>query len=231
MRSTFRPFTSRRAVVLGATALVVSTLGLGSRLATARERVEEPAYKVEATYDDFEVRVYAPRIVAQTTVRGSSRDASNRGFRILANYIFGANQAQASIAMTAPVEMEPVAVNKGTAIEMTAPVESKAQGDSWVVTFTMPSKWTMETLPVPNDKRVIIRELPPARFAVHRFSGSPSMSKVDVRMEEMVAQVRAAGLDTTGTKPSYARYDPPWTPWFMRRNEIWIELTPAQQKS
>ena len=231
MAGLFRMITPRRVLILGASALLASSVGLGSRLATARDRVEEPAYKVEATYENFEVRVYAPRIVAQTTVKGSSRDASSRGFRVLANYIFGNNRAQTSIAMTAPVEMEPVAAKGGTTIEMTAPVESKAQGDAWVVSFTMPSEWTMETLPAPNDSRVVIRELEPARFAVHRFSGSPPMSKVDARMEALVEQVRAEGLDTTGAKPSYARYDPPWTPWFMRRNEIWIELAPGGDKS
>ena len=102
MAGLFRMITPRRVLILGASALLASSVGLGSRLATARDRVEEPAYKVEATYENFEVRVYAPRIVAQTTVKGSSRDASSRGFRVLANYIFGNNRAQTSSAMTAP---------------------------------------------------------------------------------------------------------------------------------
>ena len=203
-----------------------SLLGLGA--ASANLRVEEPEYVVEQTHEIFEVRQYAPRIVAQTTVRGSSRDASSKGFRILADYIFGNNRARASIEMTAPVEMEAPSA-RGASIEMTAPVESSpsAAGDTWVISFTMPSKWTMETLPTPNDRRVVLRELPPARFAVHRFSGSPPQKRVDARMEALESAVKDAGLTPVGTPPSYARYDPPWTPWFMRRNEIWLALKPA----
>lgn len=215
----------RRLLTGGVLALLTAGAALSST-ASASFRVEEPSYEVESTHESFEVRRYAPRIVAQTVVRGTSREASTRGFRILADYIFGNNRSRASIAMTAPVEMERPA--EGTAIQMTAPVESKPAADnSWTVTFTMPSEWTMETLPTPNDRRVVIRELPPARYAVHRFSGSPPQTRVESRKEDLLEAVRAAGLKPAGSAPSYARYDPPWTPWFLRRNEIWIELEPT----
>ena len=216
----------RRLLTGGVLALLTAGVALSSK-ASASYRVEEPSYEVESTHQSFEVRRYASRIVAQTVVRGSSRDASTRGFRILADYIFGNNRSRESIAMTAPVEMERPA--EGTSIQMTAPVESKPSrgDDSWTVTFTMPAEWTMDTLPTPNDKRVLIRELPPARYAVHRFSGSPPQSRVESRKDDLLEAVRAAGLKPAGSAPSYARYDPPWTPWFLRRNEIWIELEPA----
>lgn len=216
-------FSKRTAIIGGLTALAVAATGLVVSQTYARD-IEIPDYEVLSTHDGFEVRHYAPRLVAEVEVEGSERDATNTGFRVLANYIFGNNTTQGEIAMTAPVDRRAASET----IEMTAPVDRRAAGEErWIITFTMPSKYTMETLPRPNDDRVEIRELPPTRYAVMRFSGSPSEKKVERRMEWLAAAVQSAGLPSAGKPPVYARYDPPWRLPFLRRNEISIELAPA----
>jgi len=195
--------------------------------AIARDEIEIPAYAVEQTFDDFEVRVYEPRLVAHVTVEGSPRKASSAGFRLLADFIFGNNVANEKVAMTAPVEQQ----QQSEKIAMTAPVDRQQSADEseaarWVVTFTMPSKYTMETIPKPKDDRVQLELIPKERHAVVRFSGSPSERAVERRMETLAEAVEEAGLETAGQPPVYSRYDPPWTLPFMRRNEIAIELLP-----
>lgn len=213
----------------------LNTLAIGASVAVgvsalapealARGRVETPRYSVTASYAAFEVRRYEPRIVAEVVVEGQGQAASNAGFRVLADYIFGNNESRTAIAMTAPVDRqaEPIA--------MTAPVEStQAAGEGseqrWVVAFTMPSKYTLDTLPRPRNPAVVLRELAPTSYAVVRFSGAPSEAKVQQRMDALAAALAAEGLRSAGKAPTYARYDPPWTPGFMRRNEISIELIP-----
>lgn len=183
---------------------------------------EIPEYQVvRALADDIELRDYPSVIVAETDVSAASDDkAGNSGFRVLADYIFGNNQRRAEIAMTAPVEQR----RQSQKIAMTAPVEQKPTGtDSWVVTFTMPSKWTLETLPMPNNPRVRIRELPARQIAVARFSGTWSTKRFERYRDALLAAVEGSGLTIAG-EPWTARYDPPWTPWFMRRNEVMVEI-------
>ena len=207
---------------LAAGALVAGVATLAPQ-ALARGRVETPKYVVEATYGAIEVRRYEPRIVAEVAVTGTGKDASSAGFRVLADYIFGNNESQAEIAMTAPVDRS---ASASESIAMTAPVERSevAGGESWIVAFTMPSKYTLETLPKPRNSSIRIRELPPMRYAVVRFSGAPAEAKVQARTQELLVAVEAAGLRSSGAAPSYARYDPPWTPSFLRRNELSVEL-------
>ena len=119
----------------------------------------------------FEVRQYGARVVAETTVPGEWNDAGNEGFRRLAGYIFGKNRRAAKIAMTAPVAQALQKTNEGVKLPMTAPVAQHRDGDSWTVAFTMPDGQTLGTLPAPEDSRVVLREVPPARVAVVRFSG------------------------------------------------------------
>lgn len=187
--------------------------------------IETPAYTVESTQEGFEIRRYEGRLVAEVEVEGDPNTASNAGFRILANFIFGANAARSEVAMTAPVDRR-----QAETIEMTAPVDrraskSKGEGDDerWVITFTMPSKYTKDTLPTPTDSRITIRELPATTFAVVRFSGAPSEKAVQRRIAELREAIADAGYETRG-EPTYARYDPPWTLGFLRRNEIMIEI-------
>ncbi len=190
--------------------------------ANARSKTEEPQYEVAAKHDGFEVRNYAPRIVAEVQVEGDPKAATSAGFRLLADFIFGNNTAKAEVAMTAPVD-------RSEAIAMTAPVDRSKTEDAWTIAFTMPSKYTLKTLPAPNNDRVKIREVPSTRFAVMRFSGNPSEQSVQKRMETLKTMVDDAGYDTLGKPPVYARYDPPWTIGFLRRNEVLLELAPVPE--
>lgn len=161
-------------------------------------------------------------MVAETRVSGDWDEAGSAGFRRLASYIFGENRARSELAMTAPVSQS----RDERRIPMTAPVGLAAGDDGWVVTFTMPRGESLETLPVPNDPRVVLREVPASRVAVVRFRGTWS----EQRFEERAAALRdwslAHGLELTGA-PETNRYDPPWTPWLLRRNEIWWPLAAA----
>ena len=185
--------------------------------------VEEPSFTVSVREPGFEVRDYPPLIAAQVEARGGQEEAVNAGFRLLAAYIFGGNTARRSIAMTAPVVQT---AGRGQSIAMTAPVVQTAYGDRWTVRFIMPRAWTMETLPTPNDARVSLVPLPPSRMAVVRFSGLARPAEVARRTASLQAFIAAHGLRATGA-PELARYDPPWTPWFMRRNEVMIPVEAA----
>jgi hypothetical protein len=183
--------------------------------------VEEPAFKTVMQEGDFEIRDYPPLVVAEVTVTGGQWEAANKGFRLLAAYIFGGNRRKQSIAMTAPVAQTPT----GEKIAMTAPVTQIKNAGSWIVRFTMPSAYTLETLPEPDDPKVQLRRLPPERFAVVRFSGWAQKSDVDAKSAKLVAAAKAHNLRATGPV-SLAQYNPPWTLWFMRRNEVMIPVEP-----
>ena len=181
--------------------------------------IEEPQYAVVRQYDGFEIREYAPYLVAEVLVPGPAEEAGNQGFRILAGYIFGKNQGERKISMTAPVAQTPAPAR----IEMTAPVSQAAADDGYLVQFTMPREYTLETLPEPLDPQVKLRSVSGGRFAVIRYSGSWSESNYTEHVEKLERGVEAAGLRTTGA-PIYSRYNAPFVPWFMRRNEIWLKL-------
>lgn len=202
-----------RAVRAGALALV---LGASASMAQA---IEEPAYTVLREYPGFEVREYAPRLVAEVRVSGPTEEAGNRGFRPLAGYIFGGNKGARSIAMTAPVTQSAAP----TQIAMTAPVTQQPAGDATVVQFTMPAEFSLATLPEPLDPQVRLREEPAARYAVIRYSGSWSQENYLEHLRKLESGVKAAGLRVRG-EPVYARYNAPYVPWFMRRNEIWLPV-------
>ncbi|EDM75199.1 SOUL heme-binding protein [Plesiocystis pacifica SIR-1] len=222
------PLSRRAWVVASATAVTAGALATAlPQRALARGRVETPAYEVIASFDAFEVRRYAPRLVAEVEVQGTGPAASNAGFRVLADFIFGNNSANTEVAMTAPVDR--TAAARSEAIDMTAPVDRTQVADGegkpkWVVAFTMPSKYTRDTLPTPNDPRVHIRVVPERVVAAVRFSGAPAEAAVQNKMAALVAAVDAEGLTRDGSEPTYARYDPPWTPGVLRRNEIMVGL-------
>lgn len=189
--------------------------------------IETPAYEVEEVKDGYEVRRYAPHIAAEVTVEGDFDASMNRGFRSLADYIFGNNAAadgeKAEIAMTAPVQERSA---KGEKIAMTAPVQEQAAPDgdeARIVSFVMPSEYTMETLPKPNNPDVRIVEVPEKRFAVLSFSGRAPEAKSQEKKAELTGKLAADGLKAVG-EPILCQYDPPWTPPFMRKNEVWIEI-------
>ncbi len=206
---------ARRALVV-ASAAVVTACGGG---------VKEPAYAVSKSAEGFELRTYPQRVVAETRVEGDFGEAGDEGFRRLAGYIFGKNRAGTKLAMTAPVAMSSAAV--GTRIPMTAPVAQRPQGAAWVVAFTMPEGETLATLPVPLDARVTLRELPPTRVAVVRFSGRWTVENMGKHEAALRDWVRAERLPVVGAA-EVNRYDPPFVPWFARRNEIWLRLDGPQ---
>jgi len=179
--------------------------------------IDEPSYAVVRAHDTFEVRRYEPYLVAETVVGGTAADAGNEGFRILAAYIFGANKGARKIAMTAPVTEVPVK------IAMTAPVAQSARADGYLVQFAMPREWALETLPEPTDSRVALRAMPARKIAVVRYSGTWSQGGYEEHLTQLKADLAREGLSWHG-EPGWARYDPPWKPWFLRRNEIWLEL-------
>jgi hypothetical protein len=190
-------------------------------------KIEEPRYVTQLRDGDFEVRQYEARVVAETVVAGDWSDAGNEGFRRLAGYIFGKNRRGAKIAMTAPVAQAAQNADEGVKIAMTAPVAQRRDGDSWTVAFTMPDGETLATLPDPQDPRIVLRELPPARVAVARFSGRWT----DANMNEHEAELRRWARDrhlTTVGDAEVNRYDPPFKPWFLRRNEVWLALADGE---
>ena len=181
--------------------------------------VETPPHKTVVRDGDYELRDYPALVVAEVTVDGEQKAAANKGFRLLAAYIFGANRKRQDIAMTAPVAQQPA----GEAIAMTAPVaQVPGAAGTWVVRFTMPSQWSLQTLPVPDNPAVTLRNTEPARFAVLRFSGLAKPDDVRERSAELLAWAKARKLRVAGPV-SLAQYNPPWTLWFMRRNEVMVE--------
>lgn len=177
--------------------------------------LEEPKFAIALKDGAFEIRDYAPSIVAEVTVTGDQRDASSKGFRLLAGYIFGGNASRQKIAMTAPVTKTATSEK----IAMTAPVTLIAGVSDWLVRFTMPARYALADLPVPTNKAVTIKAVPAARFAVLRFSGLAGEAKVATETGRLSDFISARGLVPVGPS-SIARYNPPWTPWFLRRNEV-----------
>jgi hypothetical protein len=183
--------------------------------------VEEPAFKVALHEGAFEVRDYPALVVAEVTVSGDQTEAASKGFRLLAGYIFGGNKRRQSIAMTAPVAQAPTSEK----IAMTAPVTQVRSAGEWVVRFTMPSAYSMDTLPEPNDPKVRLRVLPPTRFAVLQFSGLARKDEVAAKTAELEELAETHQLRAIGPA-SLAQYNPPCTLWFMRRNEVMIPVAP-----
>ena len=187
-----------------------------------RVGTEEPHYVGRPLTGNVEIRRYGPRIAAETTVAADEDRARNIGFRRLANYIFGANHRAEAISMTAPVAQQ--STRGGDEIAMTAPVvQSRASDDRWTIRFFMPSKWTMDTLPAPDDDNVTLVTVPGETVAVLRFSGDRSAQAVSARSQELRDVLRDKGIDADGDPVAWF-YDPPWTLPFRRRNEIAIPV-------
>ncbi|MCV7298365.1 heme-binding protein [Mycobacterium barrassiae] len=182
---------------------------------------EEPHHLREPLTGNIEIRRYGPRIAAETTVDGDEDRARNIGFRRLANYIFGGNHHDETISMTAPVGQQ----SASDEIAMTAPVaQSRTDNDQWVIRFFMPSKWTMDTLPDPDDDKVRLVSVPGETFAVLRFSGDRSPKAVADRTDELRKTLHDKGIEPVGDAVAWF-YDPPWTLPFLRRNEVAIPVS------
>ena len=200
--------------------------------------IEEPKYELVSQEDAYQVRRYQPILIAETFVDGDMDEATNKGFRLIADFIFGNNTApnttvggSEKIAMTAPVTVEPVSQK----IEMTAPVTiepvqassgNMSAANRWRIHFVMPSSYNLASLPKPNNNKVVIREVPGATYAVLTYSGFNFLSNVQTRTDELMAWVKSKKMEALKS-PQLARYNPPWTLPMFRRNEIMVEVKPA----
>lgn len=181
---------------------------------------EEAPYTVLKTDDMFELREYPPQVVAETVVEGDLEGAGSKAFNRLFRYISGDNTSRNRIAMTAPVSQE----QKGEKISMTAPVSQQRVLEKWAVSFMMPAAYTMETLPTPDDPDVVLRRIPARRIAAVRYSGFWSEEKYLLNKVKLEGWIRDNRFTVQG-EPVWARYNAPFTPWFMRRNEILIPVS------
>jgi hypothetical protein len=187
-------------------------------------RVEQADYTVVKRMDGYEIREYPAHIVAQTTVQGSLGESMSHGFRIVAGYIFGGNTKKESIAMTAPVVAQKGEGSQASErIAMTAPVIATTGGGSQVISFGMPRSYTLQTLPKPNDPRVKIVMIPARKYAVMRFSWYRSDARVKRMQEKLLAALARDGVVAEGST-SYAGYNAPWTPPWMTRNEVLVQI-------
>jgi effector-binding domain-containing protein len=198
---------------------IVAVVLLGAALwGPIVSNVEHPKYTLIERSGNIEIRDYATMIVAETEVTGERREAISKGFRIIADYIFGNNTAAQKVPMTAPVAQQ-----ASETIAMTAPVTQAGGDNTWRVRFIMPSKYTMETLPKPNNPAIELREIPKKRFAVIRFSGmagEESVKRYNKELDDFLSAKRLTPL----SPPTYAFYNPPWTLPFLRRNEVLVEI-------
>jgi len=181
--------------------------------------IEEAKYKVIRRDNNFEIRDYETHILAETVVEGNLEDAGSEAFKRLFHYISGGNRSGDKVAMTAPVSQQPM----GEEIKMTAPVGQRRLEESWAVSFMMPGSYTLETLPEPEDPKVTLRQVPARRIAAVRYSGFWSEKGYLRCKVELESWIERMGLTIVGD-PIWARYNPPFVPWFLRRNEILIPV-------
>lgn len=198
--------------------------------------IEEPKYEVISTSGDFEIRHYPPILIAETEVEGDMDEASSKGFRLIANYIFGNNQTEGSgeqskIAMTAPVTVEPqlFTIESADKANQQAQDVSMITAGKWRVQFVMPSQYTLANIPKPKNTAVQLREVPSKYFLVLKYSGLNTVSKVQKKTLETLNWAKINQLATLGV-PQLSRYDPPWTLPMFRRNEIMIEISNPNEK-
>ena len=189
---------------------------------TTAMAIEEPRHQVIDKDGAFELRDYAPCLVAETQVDAGFEDAGNVAFRRLFRYISGDNTGQQKIAMTAPVTQS--RGEAGEKVAMTAPVTQTASEDGYVVAFVVPAKYTLDTVPQPKDPSVRIRQVPAQRVAVWRYSGRWTAANYRENEQKLRTELAARSLEATG-EPVLARYNPPFIPSFLRRNEVLIPVS------
>jgi SOUL heme-binding protein len=214
----FHPFRNLRGYVLAIGAAPLWLLAL-TVLAMPSHATEEPKYQVVRELPCVEVRQYAPYTVAEVVVPGPAGEAGSQAFPILAGYIFGKNKGERKLEMTAPVTQTAVPVK----LEMTAPVTQAVAPGGFLVQFVLPEGVTAASAPEPMDARVQLRDVASTQFGVIRYSGFWSEANYSEHLAKLQAALRGADLTGTG-EPVYSRYDAPYIPWFLRRNEIWLRL-------
>ncbi len=212
---------ARSILIIAVCLSVISVIAASCRSTESRGfgGIEQAKYTVLTRQDKFEVRQYAPQIVAETTVEAEFDEASDIAFRRLYDYISGKNRTQAPIAMTAPVEQK----GNSEKIAMTAPVEQIETEGKFTVSFMMPGTYTLATLPEPADPNVRLREIPAQKMAAVRYSGTWSQKRYEKKKAALKQFIADQGLTITGPE-TFARYDPPFQPWFLRRNEVLIPV-------
>ncbi|MEI7819061.1 MAG: heme-binding protein [bacterium] len=185
--------------------------------------IETPSYTVLESSGKIELRDYDGSITASVTIEADNYNyASSLAFRTLADYIFGNNTSQSKIAMTVPVSSSQAPTSEK--IAMTAPVSaSLIDSQSYIVTFTMPASYTLQTLPRPKNKAVSIKHVKPHRAVVIRFSGLTTEKKIDKMTQQLQDWAAQKNLKLIGA-PTISRYDPPWKPGFIRRNEVSFQV-------
>ena len=198
------------------TSIIALFLIVGVLAGPVISNVEKPDYKIIQSEQNIEIRQYEPMIIAEVEVDGKREDAIRDGFRLIADYIFGNNTVEQNISMTAPVQQK-------EKIAMTSPVQQQLAGKSWQISFVMPSEYSMESLPVPNNNRVRLKEILAKKFVVIEFSGSNSNENVIGHENQLMKYIKANQINIIGS-PKYAFYNAPWTLPFLRRNEVMIEI-------
>ncbi len=185
--------------------------------------IETPKYELVSKAKGYEVRLYTPHVIAEVEVSGAYMESLNQGFRKVADYIFGNNTAKGSIAMTAPVLHEKKDASEK--IAMTAPVLHEKAGEkgTYKLAFVMPSSYTLETLPKPNNAEVSLRQVPEKKCAVRKYGGYATEGKLERETKKLLEALKRDNITATG-QPVSAQFDPPWTPPFMRHNEVMLEV-------
>lgn len=179
----------------------------------------EPQYQVVRQDREFEIRAYPPMLVAETQVSGTYREAGSIAFQRLANYIFGGNTRRESMVMTTPVIREA----EGEEISMTAPVLQQGDGRQWKMSFVMPAGYRLDSLPVPLDANIQLKELAAKKVAVLRYSGSLDENTITTNSQKLLEWLDKQSLKPISPARS-AAYDPPWTIPMLRRNEIHVDI-------
>ncbi len=183
--------------------------------------IETPKYTVLQEEGSFQVRDYTEYVTAEITVEGKFEEVGSKAFRHLFDYISGNNLKKQKIDMTAPVEQK----QKGERINMTAPVEQKGLDGKYTLSFVLPQSYSLENAPTPNDPRVVIQKNPPRRIACVTFSGLWGESNYNENLLKLQMWINSKSFKIIG-EPIYARYNSPFSLWFLRRNEILIEINP-----
>ena len=199
------------------TSFILSIIFFNPAMAT-----EEPDFKLILEEGDFQIREYDPKIIAQVEVIGDFDEASSKGFKLLADYIFGNNLLKGEsqkISMTTPVEMTPLAEN----LLITSSVMDEQVNNKWLINFVMPHEYTLNTLPKPNNSQVLITEVPSEKYAVIVFSGLVKDPSYSDKAELLSNYLKENSFKQQGAI-KIARYNPPWTLPFFRRNELMVRI-------
>jgi len=199
--------------------LVVVLVFGAAMIGPIMSNVEVPAYKILKKEQNIEIRRYPPLIIAEVKTAGSRQASISNGFRILADFIFGNNEGEKQLSMNGPITQQ-----EGIKIAMTAPVQQEKADAEWAISFIMPSKFSIDTIPNPINDRIKIIQIPSKRYAVISFSGRNTEENLTTHTNELEKYINGSSYSKAGNA-KYAFYNPPWTLPFLRRNEVQFELT------